>query len=160
MPQPPDSGAVAALTQRLTAVVKRMMTAIGSNPPGADAMKTAALSAQSALKSNDLDTATASADTLERLLDAMPPPASAGTSPGAGPAMGSPVFGKARATWVATRKKMESELEKLHDELQSVYKGQGVVADLEKTFRAKIEPMMDKFDHSLSDKARRGGQER
>jgi hypothetical protein len=145
------------VTKRLTDLVKRMMAVLGSNPAGSDAMKTAAVAGQTALKSGDLAAAAASADTLERLLDAASSSSSAGPAAGGssnapknGP--GSPVFGKARATWVATRQRVESEIEKLHDELQATYKGQPVVADLEKAFRSKVEPMMAQFDETLSDK--------
>jgi hypothetical protein len=146
-----------AVTKRLTDLVKRMMAVLGSNPAGSDAMKTAAVAAQAALKSGDLATAAASADTLERLLDAASSSASAGPTAAGGSnaaknGPGSPVFGKARATWTATRQKVESEIGKLHDELQATYKGQPVVADLEKAFRSKVEPMMAQFDATLSDK--------
>ena len=145
-----NSGAAEA-AQRLTGLVKRMIGALGSNPAGADAMKTAAKTAQAALKAGDVAAATGETDTLERLLNAMP--AAPGAGPAAsGPPPGSPVFTKARATWVATRRKVESELDKLHAELQAIYKGHGVVADLEKTFRSKVEPMMEKFDESLAHK--------
>lgn len=150
-PGAPDAGAI---TKRVTELVKRMVAGMAAKPAGGDAMKTAASAAQKALQGGDVASAGKEADTLERLLDASDQ-AGAGAAAGgkaAGPAMGSPVIAKAGATWVATRKKVESEIEKLHDELQAVYKGQGVVADLEKTFRAKVEPMMSTLDHSLSDK--------
>lgn len=133
----------AAVTKRVTDLVKRMMGALGSNPAGADAMKTAAMAGQAALKANDLPAATAAADTLERLL---------GAAPAAAGSMGSPVFNKARSTWMATRAKIEAELDKLHEQLQATYKGHGVVADLEKMFRTTVEPMMERFDDTLSDK--------
>ena len=130
-----------------------MLAGLGANPAGADAMKTAAVAAQTALKGGDVAAATQSADTLERLLNAAASGGAAGGAAAAkGPAMGSPVFAKARATWVATQKKVESEIDKLHAELQSVYKGHGVVADLEKTFRSTVEPTMSKFDDTLANK--------
>jgi len=140
-----------AVKARLTGLVKRMMGIMGSNPAGADAMRTAAMAGQAALKGGDAAGAASAADTLERLLDAAPP-AGAAAGPGSRNGPGSPVFGKARATWIATRKRVEDELEKLHDQLQQTYKGHGVVADLEKVFRSKVEPMMGALDHSLSDK--------
>ena len=63
-----DAGAI---TKRLTGLVKQMLGVLGGNPAGADAMKTAAMAGQKALKSGDLDTANQSADTLERMLGAM-----------------------------------------------------------------------------------------
>lgn len=148
-------GDTAAVAKRLTDLVKRMMAIMGSKPAGADAMKTAAVAAQTAIKGNNVEEATKSADTLQRLLDAADQ-AGAGAAGGqkGGPknGVGSPVFAKARLAWVSTRKKVEGDLEKLHKELQATYQGQGVVADLEKVFRSKVEPMMENLDSSLADK--------
>jgi len=63
----------AALTRRITDLVRRMMGAIAANPPGADAMRTAALAVQAGLKAGDLAAAGRSANTLERLLASGPP---------------------------------------------------------------------------------------
>ena len=142
----PVAADAAAVTKRFTDLVKRMMAALGSRPAGADAMKTAAMEGQAALKAGNLEAAAAAAETLERLLDAAPAPNGAANGPG------SVVFDKARLTWVATRKKIESEIDKLHDQLQETYKGHGVVADLGKVFRQKVGPVMEQFDETLVDK--------
>lgn len=155
---PEASSDAAGMTKRLTGLVKRMMAVMGTKPAGADAMKTAAMAAQSAIKANDMDAAAASADTLERLLDAAD---QAGAGAGAGQpgqaggaknGVGSPVFAKARTAWVATRQRVEADLDKLHEQLQATYKDHGVVADLETVFRSKVEPMMQTLDGSLADK--------
>ena len=151
-PAGPAGPEAAAITQRLTALTRQMIAALGSNPAAADAMRTAATAGQAALKSGDLATATSSADALERMLGASTGSTTAPAGPAARNPPGSPVFTKARATWVATRSKVESELDKLHNQLQATYKGHGVIADLEKTFRTTVEPMMAQFDHTLSDK--------
>lgn len=147
---------LAALTARLTALVKQMMAASASNPNGADAMKAAAVAAQAAMKSGDTAAASMQMDTLESLLGAPQAGASgAPAAPGApaGPgSMGSPVFAKARSTWVATRKKVESELGKLHKEMMTAYAGHGVAADLDKMFTSKVEPIMGQLDDSLAHK--------
>lgn len=148
-------GDAAGVQQRLVGLVKQMMGALGSNPPGLDAMKAAAVAGQAALKGGDMAGATAAADQLEQLLGgaagAAAPQAAAGA---AGPknGMGSPVFNKAKLTWVATRKKVEDELEKLHSTIQAAYKDHGVVDDLEKAFRTTVEPVLGNLDHTLLDK--------
>jgi hypothetical protein len=162
----------AGLSARLSGLVKQLMALMPSKPPGADAMKTAAQGAQASLKSGDLAAASQQADALARMLAAaskQQPPAAASSadspapataapasptpaSPTPAPAPASPVLAKARMTWVATRKKIEGELEKLHAELTSVYKGHGVAADLDKAFRAKVEPIMTSLDESLTQK--------
>jgi hypothetical protein len=151
----PAAGAAdaSAITTRLAGLVRQLMTLMPSNPPGADAMRTAALGAQTSLKSGDLAAATQQADTLERMLSgAASAPAGGAAAGGAASTMGSPVFDKARVTWTATCKKIESEIGKLHAEITSVYKGHGVAADLDKMFQSKVVPMMSKFDDGLSKK--------
>ena len=144
----------AELMRRITDDVKRMMPLIAANPPGADAMRTAALAAQTALKSGDMDAAAHAADTLDRLLAA---------SSGAGAAVGTlaaakpanpAVYDKAQAAWVATRAKVQGEFDKLFAEISAVYDGHSVVAELEKSFHAQVQPTMTQLDHNLSDKLR------
>ena len=136
----------AELMRRITDEVKRMMPLIAANPPGADAMRTAALAAQTALKSGDLDAAAHAADTLDRLLAAS---SAAGAKP-ANPA----VYDKAQAAWVATRAKVQGEFDKLFAEISAVYDGHSVVAELEKSFHDQVQPAMTQLDHNLSDKLR------
>jgi hypothetical protein len=157
-PAAPPGGDAAALTAQLTGLVRRMMAAAAANPTGADPMKAAAVAAQNAIKSGDLATAATQIATLESLLG-QAPAAGAGAAAPAAPAappppgkMGSPVFAKARVTWVATRKKVESEIDKLHKEMMSVYAGHGVAADLDKMFMSKVEPIMGQLDESLAEK--------
>ena len=141
----------AALTQRITDLVKRMMDAMAANPAGADAMRTAALSAQAGLKSGDLGAAAASADALERLLGGTP-----GSPPAAGPAGARPahsaVFDKAQAAWIATRQRVQGEFDKLFAEISNVYDGHDIVGELEKTFHARVSPTMGQLDQSLAAK--------
>lgn len=142
----------AALARRITDLVKRMMGVIPANPPGADAMRTAALAAQAGLKAGDLAAAGRSADTLERLLASGPPATAPGGPAGAARPANSAVFDKARMAWVATRQKVQSEFDKLFAEISSVYRGHGVIADLETTFHARFSPVMEQLDQSLSGK--------
>lgn len=142
----------AALTRRITGLVKRMMGVIPANPPGADAMRTAALAAQAGLKGGDLAAAGRSADTLERLLASGSPATPPGGSDGAARPANSAVFDKASMAWSATRQKVRGEFDKLFAEISGVYRGHGVIAELEKTFHAKVSPVMDQLDRSLSGK--------
>jgi len=146
------------LTRRITDEVKRLMPILASNPPGADAMRTAALAAQAALKSGDMEAAAHAADALDQLLAASP---AGGAAPGA-PQPGAPgakpanpaVFDKAQAAWVATRAKVQGEFDKLFAEIGAVYDGHGVVAELEKSFHSQVQPVMQQLDQNLSGKLR------
>ena len=146
------------LTRRITDEVKRLMPILASNPSGADAMRTAALAAQAALKSGDMEAAARAADALDQLLAASP---AGGAAPGA-PQPGAPgakpanpaVFDKAQAAWVATRAKVQGEFNKLFAEIGAVYDGHGVVAELEKSFHSQVQPVMQQLDQNLSGKLR------
>ena len=152
MPQPeasageaPQPGAApkpdaAALTARLTGLVKRM--ASNAALPGADAMAAAARAAQAAIKSGDLTTAAQKADELERLLGA--------STPSAHPSAAT--FNKAGAAWVATRKKVAGDVEKLQAAVAAHYEGHAAATSIPEAFRARVGPMLDRFDHALSDK--------
>lgn len=143
------------LTRRITDEVKRLMPIIATNPPGADAMRTAALAAQTALKSGDMAAAAQAADTLGRLLASSPAGAAAPGAPQPGAKPANPaVFDKAQAAWVATRAKVQGEFDKLFAEISAVYDGHGVVTELEKSFHAKVQPVMEQLDQSLSGKLR------
>ncbi len=158
-PEAPQAASAAgpdaeALRTRLTDLVKRMVAALASNPPGGDAMKTAAKAAQASLKSGDLASAARDTDSLERMLGGSQAAASApAAEAGAGHhPMGSPVFAKARDAWVATRAKVQGEVDGLFHAVSDSLKGHGAASPFETAFKAKIGPAMDQLDHSLSAK--------
>lgn len=148
-PNPSEGQTAPEITRRLTGLVKRMLPMLAFNPLNAGAMKQAAQGAQAALKSGDLQTAATQIDALESLLGQSGPGTSANA---AGPRAGSPVFDKSRLIWTATRQKVEQQFDTLSSALQASFKDQPYVAEIEKAFRGKVEPIMAKFDASLSEK--------
>jgi len=65
---------------------------------------------------------------------------------------GGAMYVKSRMAWVATRAKVESDIARLHGALTSTYQGHGAAEHLEKAFQARVEVMMNAFDHSLAEK--------
>jgi hypothetical protein len=71
----------ASVRTRLTALVRRTVAAVASNPPGVDAKRSKAAEARDALASGDLVTAGRAADALEHLLDGTPPDGTSDVGP-------------------------------------------------------------------------------
>lgn len=61
-------------------------------------------------------------------------------------------FAKSRLAWLAARKKVESEIDKLRSEIVNTYKAQGIAAELETRYREKVAPLLNTWDESLADK--------
>ena len=159
----PDAG---ALTRQLTNLVKQMVAIMGSDPARGQGLKALATQAQSALKAGDMEHAQSAIGDLETAISqssSEPAPASADAGAnGAAPAApaapangGAPAapnmaaLGKAKLAWSAARKKVESEVDKLHSEMTKHYKDHGFGGELDKFFAAKVEPVMTNLDESL-----------
>jgi hypothetical protein len=59
---------------------------------------------------------------------------------------------KSRTAWVATRKHIEGELNKLKKGVAAALKGHAGPEEVEKTFTDKVFPILDSLDEKLSDK--------
>ncbi len=57
-----------------------------------------------------------------------------------------------RLAWLAARKKVESEITKLHDKMASAYQDHGFGADLDKIFHSQVEPVLGTLDEALAHK--------
>jgi len=135
----------AALTKRLTGVVKRMMDYVKTAPDRANELKDLATKAQVALKGTDEQAATQAVDALEKAL--------AGPQKDTGAVTKNPVvLQKSRLALVAARKRVEDEIGKLHEAMSKHYDGHGFGADLDKVFQSKVEPILTTLDQSLADK--------
>lgn len=147
----PATADTAGLSRTLTDLVKRMLPVIAADPSRQEALKSLAVAAQTALKAGDTGTASGHIDALGKQLDRPAPPQPGGApQPANGP--GAPAFAKARLAWTSARKKVESEVGKLHAEMTSVYKNHGFAADLDKYFRAKVDPVLESLDETLAEK--------
>ncbi len=167
-PSPATDPNAADLTQRLTGLVKRMVQVAASDPSRLGQLKGLAAQAQASLKTGDLLSASDAADSLEQALQggaapAAPAPSAAPPAPPAASAPAAPngpaapqapasTMAKSRLAWVATRKKIETDIGKLKGEIMAACKGQDIEAALEAGFRSKVEPVLAKLDESLSDK--------
>jgi hypothetical protein len=78
------------------------------------------------------------------------------TAPANGPrvnaATAAPAIAKARSAWLAARQGVERDLGKLHAAIMADYKDHAGIADIDKSVRAKVEPVLDTLDESLAEK--------
>ena len=145
-PAPADMG---PLTQRLTALARQIGPALASDPSRKAELMGLAGAAQNAVRSGDAAAAGQAIDSLETALGQ----AGTGEAPANGAAAPNPaIMAKSRLAWVAARKRVEDEIGKLHEAMTQHYDGHGFGADLDKVFKAKVEPMMETLDHSLAEK--------
>jgi hypothetical protein len=149
-----------SLTATLTTLVKQALPLIAADPSQADALKSLMTQAQAALKSGDLDTANGHVVSLQGLLNGgsgAPGSVPAGTAPNGdsmsnATAASAPAIAKARMAWVATRQRVEGDLGKLHGAFTSALKGHSMEQELTRTFRNRVDTVLDKLGAQLSDK--------
>jgi hypothetical protein len=181
-PQQPTGFDATALMHRLTDLVKHMAEVLKADPDHANDLKELAKKAQILVqRGQDEKETTAAVDALEAALknagqaqpgagqppqqdaagqqpqqpDAagqQPQPDAAGQPNGQQNGKSAQVLQKSRLAWVAARKKVEDEIGKLHDAMTQHYNGHGFGADLDKVFKAKIDPILTSLDQSLADK--------
>jgi hypothetical protein len=108
--------------------------------------------ANALLKGNNLPEANERIGALRTALDRAGAPANGGndSTQGAG---GSPAdYTKARQIWIAARKRVEDEIEKLRAEIVATYQADGVAGDLEARYRTRVSGISTALDASLSEK--------
>ena len=151
----PDLG---ALQRQLGNLMKRLPEVLTGNPPNADTLKQMASDAVSALKAGNVAVAT---DLIHALADALgltgAPLGGGAPGDGAHGAQGAATpnmakFTKARAAWVATRQKVESDIGVLHKAMTDHYKGHGFGSQLDTYFTKTVEPVLGSLDSSLATK--------
>ncbi len=143
-----------ALKLRLTAMVQQMAKVIAADPSQKDALMGLAKAAQLALGTNNLKTATDNMDALEAALANAPPidpNAPTATAQKQAPAAGPVAYAKSRLAWLATRKKMEADLEALRKSIIEFYKDKDIVGDLDKRYAERVAPVLANLDESLAD---------
>ncbi|HLY58095.1 MAG TPA: hypothetical protein VKS60_21210 [Stellaceae bacterium] len=168
-PMPPQTPALDAgkLQQQLAALIARIPQVAGNNANFLALLKKLAIDATTSLKTGNLVYAAAQIEQLRKALDEGAP---AGTSQTAAPAAqtapppqqvnvpgaaGAVAYGKSRLAWLAIRKKMEGDIEKLRGEIVAHYSqqnGGNLVAEIEKKYQEKVGPVLVNLDESLADK--------
>jgi hypothetical protein len=155
VPPPPSAPQLdaKALKERLTALVQRMAQVIGADPSRKDALMALAKQAQFSLGTNNLATATQSADELEAALANAPvTSAPAGEAEAQKLSASGPVaYAKSRLAWLALRKKVETDLETLRKEILIYYKDQDIGAELDARYAERVAPVLANLDETLSD---------
>jgi hypothetical protein len=172
----------AALTGRLTGLVKQMMGVIAKDPTQKAALIELATDAQACLKRGDVDQASATIDVLEQAMGSAGATASPGAmpaspppTPAAGPANGTADNGaadngvadnvvrpidtpagkqhvKARQAWLATRTKMTKDLDQLSQAFGSAFQGHGKAGDLQAAFQKRLDSVLGSLDEELAHK--------
>ena len=99
---------------------------------------------------SNLEDATAAIDELRKALD--------GAANGQGGANGgqatanTEAYTKSRDIWLATRKRVESEIEKLRSQIAATYQQDGIAGELDRLYSAKVAPVLTSLDESLAAK--------
>jgi hypothetical protein len=135
----------AALKRRLTALVQRIPAVLAADPSRKDGLLALAKDGQTHLAANDLAATTTAIDKLQQALDVPAPPPQ-------GQAQGNTVqYAKARLAWIAVRKQMEGDLEKLRANMLQFYEDADIASQLNRSFSEKVEPVLAALDESLAD---------
>ena len=147
---PPDP---AALKARLTSLVQSLPQVMEAHPELKEGLLKLAKDAQLMLGTNNLKTAAARIEELASAIavgSKASVPTAADAAKNAGTA-GAVVYAKSRLAWLATRKKVEAEMEKLRDALLDAYKDEDIVPELDKRYRDVTAPIMAQLDETLAD---------
>ncbi len=146
---PPDA---AALKARLTTLVQSMPKVLEAHPVLKDGLLRLAKDAQLMLGTNNFKTASARIEEFAAELAAAAKMPGAGTEAAAhAGTTGAVAYAKSRLAWIATRKKVEADVEKLRAALMDAYKDEDIVPELDKRFRDVTSPIMLQLDESLAD---------
>ncbi|HEX5328069.1 MAG TPA: hypothetical protein VFW75_15490, partial [Acetobacteraceae bacterium] len=138
----------AALTRELAELIRRV-AAVTDSARKAD-LGRLATQARAALGGSDLPGAVGHIRALREALDAAAN--GQGANGGAGAGGNAVAYAKSRLAWIAARKKIESEIDKLRGEIVATYQDDGIAAELEKLYRARVAPVLSALDESLADK--------
>jgi len=79
-------------------------------------------------------------------------PAPTGTSASAPMAPGAATYIKSGQAWIATRNKVEAEIEKLRAEIVAAYQAEGIATEIDKAYTARVAPVLATLDDSLTAK--------
>lgn len=152
-PAPPRQAApadAAALTQALAQLVQQIPAVSGGNPMLQQSLVKLAGAAQASLKGGDLAAAGQGIEELRRALATAAEQAKLTQQAQAGG--GAVTYAKSRLAWLAARKKVESDIEKLRAEIVATYQKDGIAAELDKAYQARVAPLLAALDERLADK--------
>jgi hypothetical protein len=156
VPPPSPQHDAAALLRALTELVKRMPPVLAATPALKAPLAQLAADANGNLKASKLAEAAASIEALRRALDGAAP-AAAPQGAAAAPEAAKALYEKSRAAWLAARKKIETDIEKLRAEIVATYQEGGQAPELDKRYRARVAPLLAMLDGRLADKLAEAG---
>jgi hypothetical protein len=149
-PSPPPPQAqpdAASLTRALTQLVQQIQTIPATLQPP---LVKLAGAAQASLKGGNLPAAAQGIDELRQAVATALEQAKLTAQTEAG---GNAVtYAKSRLAWLAARKKVESEIEKLRGAIVAAYQDDGIAPDLEKAYQLRVAPVLAGLDERLADK--------
>ena len=156
-PPPPQPQAAkpdpAELTKQLAELIQRIPGVLAITPGLKDQLTKSATDARVNLKTGNLVYAATYIDQLRLALDNAPkakettPP----TAPPLPPGAPKETYEKSRDLWLATRSRLESDIEKLRAEIVATYKEEdGLAAKLDAAYRTRVTPVLQTLDDSLA----------
>jgi hypothetical protein len=147
----PAAADAGTLRQTLAGLVERLAAlAGGSTALRAQGLKLAA-AANDQLKSGDLAAAESTIAALRTALDTPSPPPGEAAQEAAAVSAGAVAYAKCRLIWLGSRKKVNSEIERLTQALAEAYRDEGIGDAVATLFRQRVAPVLDTFDESLAD---------
>jgi hypothetical protein len=137
---------LAALVRALAELIKRIPPVVAVTPALKAPLGQLATDANGNIKANKLAEAAANIEALRRALDGAPN----GAAPAGGAAQAN--YAKSRLAWLAARKKIEADVEKLRGAIVATYREDGSAPELDKHYQARVAPLLATFDNRLADK--------
>ena len=139
-----------ALRDEFARLVPQIPTVSGGNPMLQQPLVKLAGTVQTSLKAGD---AAAAGDGIVELRRAMAAAAEQAKLAAQAQAGGGAVtYAKSRLAWLAARKKVESEIEKLRSAILATYQDDGIAPELDKAYRERVAPVLAALDERLADK--------
>jgi hypothetical protein len=135
----------AQLQKMLAALIGRIPGAAANDPARLETLKKMATMVGVNIKTNNLNIAATGIADLTRALDAPPPP-----PPPPPPQTSTGNLAKTSQIWLATHKRMTSDIEKLRAELVATYKDQGISGEVESRYDSVVADLLKEIDDSLA----------
>ncbi len=143
-PEQPDT---ATLKQRLTGLVQQIPQAITADPSRKASLLELAKDGQARIAGNDIEGAVAAIQQLKEAIEApAAPKAAAGEEPAA-----TANYDKARSAWIAVRRQLETEIDKLRQHMLEFYEDTDIVGNLNRSYSTRVQPVLNTLDESLAE---------
>jgi len=134
---------VALLRPTMASLIGRI--ALVADPAWKAALAQLAAAADAQMKANDF---AAAEDAIANLLAAMDAPPLGQAAPAAIKV----TYAKSRLAWLATRQKIESEIERLRGELNTAFAGDDAFSGIDAAYTQFVSPVLAALDERLADK--------